>query len=59
LENRITNGIPQSFNSLFQPDKANARGNRKAETPKAVLYIRTGKLDFIRANPFRATHSLL
>ncbi len=35
-ENRITNGIPESFDSLFQADKAKARGYRETETLKAL-----------------------
>jgi len=58
-ENRITNGILEGFNSLFQAAKAKARGYRKTETIKAVIYILTGKLDFARVNPFCATHTLL
>lgn len=58
-ENRITNGILEGFNSIFQAAKAKARGYKKTETIKAVIYILTGKLDFSIINPFCATHTLL
>ncbi len=58
-KNNITNGILEGFNSLFQAAKAKARGYKKTETIKAVIYILTGKLDFAKINPFCATHSLL
>ncbi len=58
-ENRITNGILEGFNSIFQAAKAKARGYQKTETIKAVIYILTGKLDFSLINPFCATHTLL
>jgi len=58
-ENRISNGILEGFNSLFKAAKAKARGYRKTETIKAVIYLLTGKLYFARVKPFRATHTLL
>jgi len=58
-ENRITNGILEGFNSIFQAAKAKARGYKKTDTIKAIIYILTGKLDFSLINPFCATHSLL
>lgn len=58
-ENRITNGILEGFNSIFQAAKAKARGYKKTETIKAVIYILTGKLDFSVINTFCATHTLL
>lgn len=58
-ENRISNGILEGFNSLFQAAKAKARGYKKTETIIAVIYILTGKLDFSKVNPFCATHTLL
>jgi len=58
-EKRITNGIIESFNPLLQAAKAKARGYRKTETLKVVIYLLAGKLDFDRANPFCATHTLL
>lgn len=58
-ENRITNGILEGFNSIFQAAKAKARGYKKTETIKAIIYILTGKLDFSTINPFCTTHTLL
>ncbi len=58
-KNQINNGILEGFNSLFQAAKAKARGYKKTDTIKAVIYILTGKLDFSIINPFCATHSLL
>jgi len=58
-ENRITNGILEGFNSLFQAAKTKARGYKKTDTIKAVIYILTGKLDFSIINLFCATHTLL
>jgi len=55
----INNGILEGFNSLFQAAKAKARGYKKTDTIKAVIYILTGKLDFSIINPFCATHTLL
>ena len=56
---RITNGILEGFNSIFQAAKAKARGYKKTETIKTVIYILTGKLDFALINPNCATHTLL
>lgn len=58
-KNQLTNGILEGFNSLFQAAKAKARGYKKTETIKAVIYILTGKLDFSKINHFCTTHSLL
>jgi transposase len=56
---RINNGILEGFNSIFQAAKAKARGYKRTETIKTIIYILTGKLDFALINPFCATHSLL
>jgi len=56
---QITNRILERFNSLFQAAKAKARGYKKTETIKAIIYILTGKMDFSIVNPFCATHTLL
>jgi len=56
---RMTNGILEGFNSIFQAAKAKARGYKKIETIKAIIYILTGKLDFALINPNCATHTLL
>ena len=56
---RINNGILEGFNSIFQAAKAKARGYKKIETIKTIIYILTGKLDFSLINSFCSTHSLL
>ena len=56
---RITNGILEGFNSVFQAAKAKARGYSKTETIKAIIYILTGKPDFALINLNCATHTLL
>jgi transposase len=56
---RINNGILEGFNSVFQAAKAKARGYKKFETIRTIIYILTGKLDFSLVNQYSATHSLL
>ncbi len=56
---RITNGILEGFNSIFQAAKAKARGYKKTETIKAIIYLLTAKLDFSLVNHYCSTHSLL
>lgn len=56
---RISNGILEGFNSLFQAAKAKARGYKKIRTIKTIIYVLTGKLDFSLINPNCATHTLL
>jgi transposase len=58
-ESRITNGILEGFNSIFQAAKAKARGYKKTDTIKTIIYVLTGKLDFSLVNPYCATHTLL
>jgi len=54
---KISNGILEGFNSIFQAAKAKARGYRRYDTIKAIIYLLTGKLDFSKINPHYATHS--
>ena len=54
---KISNGILEGFNSIFQAAKAKARGYKRSDTIKAIIYLLTGKLDFGKINPFYATHS--
>jgi transposase len=56
---QITNAILEGFNSLFQAAKAKARGYKKTQTIKAIIYILTGKMDFSSINPFCSTHTVL
>lgn len=43
---RVSNGILEGLNSVFQAAKAKARGYKSLETIKTVIYILTGKFDF-------------
>jgi len=54
---RISNGILEGFNSIFQAAKAKARGYKRTDTIKAIIYLLTGKLDFSKINPHVVTHS--
>jgi transposase len=54
---KISNGILEGFNSIFQAAKAKARGYRRYDTIKAIIYLLTGKLDFSKINPHYVTHS--
>jgi len=54
---KISNGILEGFNSIFQAAKAKARGYRRTDTIKAIIYLLTGKLDFSKINPHYVTHS--
>jgi len=58
-KSKISNGILEGFNSIFQATKAKARGYGKTETIKTIIYVLTGKLDFELVNSFSSTHSLL
>lgn len=55
---RITNGILEGFNSIFQAAKAKARGYKKTETIKAIIYLLTAKLDFSQVNHYCSTLTL-
>lgn len=54
---KISNGILEGFNSIFQAAKAKARGYKRTDTIKAIIYLLTGKLDFNKINPYYVTHS--
>lgn len=57
IDYKISNGILEGFNSIFQAAKAKARGYRRTDTIKAIIYLLTGKLDFSKINPHYVTHS--
>jgi transposase len=57
FEYKISNGILEGFNSIFQAAKAKARGYQRYDTIKAIIYLLTGKLDFSKINPHYVTHS--
>lgn len=59
IEYKISNGILEGFNSIFQAAKAKARGYKRTDTIKTIIYLLTGKLDFNKINPYCATHSIL
>ena len=56
---KISNGILEGFNSIFQAAKNKARGYKRSDTIKAIIYLLTGKLDFSKINPYYVTHSKL
>lgn len=58
-EKRISNGILEGFNSLFQAAKAKARGYKRTDTIITIIYLLTGKMDFSKINYYSTTHSLL
>jgi transposase len=57
IDYKISNGILEGFNSIFQAAKNKARGYQRSDTIKAVIYLLTGKLDFAKINPYYVTHS--
>ena len=56
---QINNGILEGFNSIFQAAKAKARGYKKTNTIKTIIYILTGNLDFSIVNQYYVTHTIL
>jgi transposase len=58
-KSRVNNGILEGFNSIFQAAKAKARGYKKTQTIKTIIYVLTGKFDFSLINRNYSTHSLL
>lgn len=52
MDYKISNGILEGFNSIFQAAKAKARGYKKMQTIKTIIYILTGKLNFNIANKY-------
>lgn len=56
IDYKISNGILEGFNSIFQAAKTKARGYKKTNTIKTVIYILTGKFDFAKINPYYITH---
>ena len=53
----ISNGIIEGFNSIFQATKAKARGYKRFDTIRSIIYLLTAKLDFSKINPYCVTHS--
>ena len=57
LDLKARNKLCKALHNLFQAAKAKARGYRRTDTIKAIIYLLTGKLDFSRINPHYFTHS--
>jgi len=57
VQYRISTGILEGFNSVFQAAKAKARGYQRTDTIVAVIYLLTGKLDFSKINYHYVTHT--
>jgi transposase len=53
-QTRQTNGFIEALNGLFQAAKRKARGYKRFETMRTVLFLIAGKLDFTRINPHAA-----
>jgi transposase len=56
VSQKISNGILEGYNSIFQASKAKARGYKRFDTIQAIIYLLTGKLDFSKIKPYYATH---
>lgn len=52
FDSKISNGILEGFNSLFQAAKAKARGYKLDYTAISIVYLLTAKLDYSIINPF-------
>jgi len=52
MKSKINNGILEGFNSIVQAAKAKARGFKKFEYFKTIIFLLLGKLDFRKLNNF-------
>lgn len=50
-----TNGFLEAINGLFQAAKRSARGYVRFSTIRTVIFLRLGKLDFSKINPYIQT----
>lgn len=50
-----TNGFLEAINGLFQAAKRSARGYVRFSTMRTVIFLRLGKLDFSKINPYIQT----
>lgn len=50
-----TNGFLEAINGLFQSAKRSARGYVRFSTIRTVIFLRLGKLDFSKINPYIQT----
>ncbi len=48
---RLTNGVIEALDGLFQAAKRRARGFTRLDTIKTVIFLIVGKLDFASTNP--------
>jgi transposase len=53
-QTRQTNGFIEALNGLFQAAKRKARGYKRFDTMRTVLFLIAGKLDFTKINPHAA-----
>jgi len=54
-QTRRTNGFLEALHGLFQAGKRKARGQGRFSTPRIVLFLIAGRLDFSKIDP-RATY---
>lgn len=52
MKSKISNGILEGFNSIVQAAKAKARGFKKFEYFRTIIYLLLGKLDFKKLNNY-------
>ncbi len=52
MKSKISNGILEGFNSMVQAAKAKARGFKKFEYFRTIIYLLLGKLDFKKLNNY-------
>lgn len=45
---KVSNGILEGLNSLIQAAKAKARGYRTFKNLRTIIYMLTGKLDYVK-----------
>jgi transposase len=49
---RRTNGFLEALNGIFQAAKRRARGYRRFDTIRTIIFLLAGKLDFASINPY-------
>jgi transposase len=57
VNQKISNGILEGYNSKSQASKAKARGYKRSDTIQAIIYLLTGKIDFSKIHRYCPTHS--
>lgn len=58
-QTRLTNGFLEAINGLFQAAKRKARGYRRIEAIRTMIFLIAGKLDFSVINPFLADSRMM